>query len=67
VEGVKMTNKNCVSKTIEISIERFSQLVACEATLVNVKKVVIDGRYSMKPEELITSLKYILQDPETNE
>lgn len=57
-----MTNK--VSKTVEISVERFSQLVADESTLANVKKMVGGGRFVIKPEELISSLKYMLQEPE---
>lgn len=58
-----MSSRVCVTKTVEISTERYSQLVANEATLSNIKKVIADGRYLMKPEDLITSLKCILSDP----
>lgn len=61
-----MANRNYGSKTIEISVDRYSQLVACEATLANVKKIV-DGRYGMKPEELIISLSFILKATEPKE
>lgn len=58
-----MSSRACVTKTVEISTERYSQFVANEATLSNIKKVIADGRYLMKPEDLITSLKCILSDP----
>ena len=58
-----MQNRVCVTKTVEISTERYSQLIASEATLSNIKKVITDGRYLMKPEDLIISLKCILSDP----
>jgi hypothetical protein len=61
-----MASRNYGSKTIEISVDRYSQLVACESTLGNVKKIV-DGRYSMNTSELITSLNCILKAPEPNE
>ncbi len=57
-----MSSRVCVTKTVEISTERYSQLVTNEATLSNIKKVIADGRYLMKPEDLITSLKCILSD-----
>lgn len=59
-----MANRNYVSKTVEISVERFSQLVADETTLANVKKIVGNGRFVIKSEDLINSLKYMLQEPE---
>lgn len=61
-----MANRNCVSQTVEVSIERYNKLVTDEATLANVKKIV-DGRYCMKPEELIISLSFILKAPEPKE
>lgn len=62
-----MSSRVCVTKTVEISTERYSQLVTNEATLSNIKKVIADGRYLMKPEDLITSLKCILSDPAPEE
>lgn len=62
-----MSSRVCVTKTVEISTERYSQLVINEATLSNIKKVIADGRYLMKPEDLITSLKCILSDPTPEE
>lgn len=62
-----MSSRTCVTKTVEISTERYSQLVANEATLSNIRKVIADGRYLMKPEDLITSLKCILSDPAPEE
>ena len=62
-----MSSRVCVTKTVEISTERYSQLVTNEATLSNIKKVIADGRYLMKPEDLITSLKCILSDPSPEE
>ncbi len=61
-----MANRNCVSQTVEVSIEKYDKLVTDEATLANVKKIV-DGRYGMKPEELIISLSFILKAPEPKE
>ena len=61
-----MASRNYVSKTIEISVDRYSQLVACESTLDNVKKIV-DGRYIIKPDELIASLNCVLKVPEPKE
>lgn len=55
-----MASRNYATKTIEISVDRYSQLVACESTLDNVKRIV-DGRYIIKPDELITSLNCILK------
>jgi hypothetical protein len=65
MEGVKMANRNCVSRTVEVSIERYNKLVTDGATLANVKKIVV-GRYEMKPEELICALKYMFKDLESD-
>lgn len=62
-----MSNRICVTKTVEISTERYNNLVASEATLSNVKRIITDGRYLMKPEDLVTSLKCILSDPTPEE
>ncbi|MTK05576.1 MAG: hypothetical protein F8N38_00610 [Hungatella sp.] len=58
-----MANRNCVSQTVEVSIERYNKLVTDEATLSNVKKIV-DGRYEMKLDEIVNALKYMFKEPE---
>lgn len=62
-----MSSRVYVTKTVEISTEKYSNLVASEATLSNVKRIISDGRYLMKPEDLITSLKCMLSDPAPEE
>lgn len=62
-----MSSRVCVTKTVEISTERYNQLVTNEATLSNIRRIIADGRYLMKPEDLITSLKCILSDPAPEE
>jgi len=62
-----MTNKSCISKTVEISVDRHNQLVASDATLENIKRLVVNGRFSVRDSDLIYALNCILQDPESKD
>lgn len=57
-----MNNKGCVSKTIEISVERYNYFVALEARVEAMKDFTAKSKYSPEREEISSILGFALSE-----
>lgn len=59
-----MNNKCCVSKTVEISIERYNYFVALEARVEAMKDFTAKSKYCPEKNEIASILGFGLPDKE---
>lgn len=60
-----MQSKVCVSKTVEISIEKYNYFVALEARVEAIKDFVAKSQYSVDRQDIASIIGFPL--PEDNE
>jgi hypothetical protein len=59
-----VNNKGCVSKTVEISIEKYNYFVALEARVEAMKDFTVKSEYRPEKEEIASILGFWLPEKE---